>query len=91
MRPARALLCSGASEHTYNDTQRENELMGSVLWATDLDIFAARPGCTVKEIPSTFAQRRSGRTKRDLRAFAVSYVGTLRRLHALKREVERGR
>lgn len=51
----------------------------------------ARPGYTVKEIPSTFAQRRSGRTKRDLRAFAVSYVGTLRRLHALKREVERGR
>ncbi len=40
LRPARALLCSGASEHTYNDTQRENELMGSVLWATDLDIFA---------------------------------------------------
>ncbi len=51
----------------------------------------ARPGYTVKEIPATFAQRRSGRTKRDLRAFAVSYVGTLRRLHALKREVERGR
>ena len=30
----------GESENTYNDTQEENEFMGPVLWATDLDIFA---------------------------------------------------
>lgn len=30
----------GESENTYNDTERENEFMGPVLWATDLDIFA---------------------------------------------------
>lgn len=35
--------------------------------------------------------RGSEGSRPDLRAFAVSYVGTLRRLHALKREVERGR
>ena len=51
----------------------------------------SRDGYTVKEIPSTFGQRKSGKTKRDLRAFALSYVSTLRRLHALKRSVEKGR
>lgn len=30
----------GESENTYNDTAQENEFMGPVLWATDLDIFA---------------------------------------------------
>lgn len=44
----------------------------------------------VKEIPSLFAQRRSGKTKRDLRKFAISYLHTLHRLRKLKREVERG-
>jgi dolichol-phosphate mannosyltransferase len=51
----------------------------------------SRDSYVVKEIPSTFGQRKSGKTKRDLRAFALSYVSTLRRLHALKRSVEKGR
>ncbi len=49
----------------------------------------SREGYSVKEIPSTFSQRRSGKTKRDLRAFALSYVATLKRLHALKRQMAR--
>ena len=51
----------------------------------------SRERYTVKEIPSAFGQRKSGKTKRDLRKFAVSYVGTLYRLRRLKREVERMR
>jgi dolichol-phosphate mannosyltransferase len=39
----------------------------------------------VLEIPFTFEARKEGRTKRDLVAFTVSYLGTLRRLRRLKK------
>lgn len=44
-----------------------------------------RPGYRIKELPFTFEKRREGHTKRNLAAFAVSYAGTLVRLHRLKR------
>jgi dolichol-phosphate mannosyltransferase len=47
-------------------------------------------GSTVKEIPFTFEQRKAGKTKRDLVSFAVTYVTTLGRLYALKRQARRG-
>lgn len=50
---------------------------------------AYHPTYRVKEIPSTFGKRRAGRTKRNLVTFAIGYVGTLRRLHRLKRDIER--
>lgn len=45
----------------------------------------SRPVYRIKELPFTFEKRKAGYTKRDLVAFAVSYVGTLIRLHRLKR------
>lgn len=47
------------------------------------------PGYRVLEIPSTFERRKAGKTKRDLAAFAVGYVWTIRRLRRLKREAAR--
>jgi dolichol-phosphate mannosyltransferase len=44
----------------------------------------ADPSLRVLELPTTFARRRKGETKRDLRAFAVSYLATLRRLRRLQ-------
>jgi len=49
----------------------------------------ARPGYRVKEIPFTFEKRKAGKTKRNLLRFALSYVGTLRRLARLKRQARR--
>jgi dolichol-phosphate mannosyltransferase len=44
------------------------------------------PTYRVKEIPFYFEKRKAGKTKRNLVAFAVSYLGTLFRLGRLKRE-----
>lgn len=41
----------------------------------------------IKETPSTFERRKAGKTKRQLVTFALGYVGTLRRLLALKRKI----
>ncbi|MEI6321700.1 MAG: glycosyltransferase [bacterium] len=39
---------------------------------------------TVLEVPFTFGTRKAGKTKRDLGAFALSYLSTLWRLYRLK-------
>jgi dolichol-phosphate mannosyltransferase len=49
------------------------------------------PDYLVKEVPITFERRKAGKTKRDLVAFAIGYVTTLRRLRKIKREAMRGR
>lgn len=43
----------------------------------------------VLEVPATFARRRHGETKRDLLAFAASYLATLRRLHRFRQQALR--
>ncbi|MDE1171697.1 MAG: glycosyltransferase [Verrucomicrobium sp.] len=43
-------------------------------------------GYRVKEIPFNFEKRKEGKTKRNLLAFAASYLTTLARLHQLKRK-----
>lgn len=45
----------------------------------------SRAGYRMLELPFTFEKRKAGQTKRDLVAFAFGYVGTLVRLHRLKR------
>ena len=40
----------------------------------------------IKEVPFTFQKRREGKTKRDLVAFALTYMVTLYRLHRIRRE-----
>lgn len=45
----------------------------------------SRAGYRMLELPFTFEKRKAGQTKRDLVAFAFGYVGTLMRLHRLKR------
>jgi dolichol-phosphate mannosyltransferase len=40
---------------------------------------------SILELPFTFQTRKEGRTKRDLVAFMFSYMGTLRRLHRLRK------
>lgn len=50
----------------------------------------ARPDYRVKEIPFTFEKRKAGKTKRNLGKFALSYLGTLRRLARLKRRAKKG-
>ena len=47
------------------------------------------PSYRILEIPFTFCQRRSGETKRNLVAFAISYVATLWQLWKLKRDTAR--
>lgn len=42
----------------------------------------------ITEIPFTFEERKAGKTKRKLFAFAVSYVAVLWRLYQLRRRVE---
>jgi len=54
-----------------------------------LKLSLRKPDLSILEIPFTFKTRREGHTKRDLVAFGVGYLGTLRRLHQLKR-AERG-
>ena len=44
------------------------------------------PGYRLKEVPFVFEQRKAGKTKRKLLVFAIGYVGTLLRLHRLKRK-----
>ena len=46
----------------------------------------SRPGYRLKEVPFVFEQRKAGRTKRKLVTFAIGYLGTLVRLHRLKRK-----
>lgn len=46
-------------------------------------------GYRMLELPFTFETRKAGQTKRDLVAFAFSYVGTLARLLRLKRQARR--
>jgi dolichol-phosphate mannosyltransferase len=43
------------------------------------------PGLSIQEIPFTFETRKAGKTKRDLFAFALGYIGTLSRLYRLKK------
>jgi dolichol-phosphate mannosyltransferase len=45
----------------------------------------------VKEVPMTFERRKAGKTKRDLVAFAIGYVTSLRRLRKIRRDALRGR
>ncbi|SDU14117.1 dolichol-phosphate mannosyltransferase [Verrucomicrobium sp. GAS474] len=47
------------------------------------------PAYRIKEIPFFFEQRNAGKTKRDLVAFAISYVTTLRQLWKLKHAASR--
>ncbi|MFN2476895.1 MAG: glycosyltransferase [Chthoniobacterales bacterium] len=51
----------------------------------------SRPGFRLKEVPFVFEKRKAGKTKRKLVAFAIGYVGTLLRLHRLKRKATRGK
>ncbi len=44
------------------------------------------PGLTIKEVPIEFKRRMLGESKRDLVAFASSYVATMRRLRKMKKE-----
>jgi dolichol-phosphate mannosyltransferase len=46
------------------------------------------PGYRICEVPSTFEERKAGKTKRKLLAFALSYIAVLRRLRRLRRKVE---
>jgi dolichol-phosphate mannosyltransferase len=48
-------------------------------------LVCGRVGYRVLEVPFVFGKRRAGTTKRDLFAFAMSYLGTLIRLWRLKR------
>ncbi len=43
----------------------------------------------IKEVPFTFKKRHAGKTKRDLLSFALNYLGTLCRLHRLKRKIKK--
>jgi dolichol-phosphate mannosyltransferase len=48
-------------------------------------------GYRIREVPFTFEERKAGRTKRKLFAFALSYLAVLWRLYRLRRRVETGR
>jgi dolichol-phosphate mannosyltransferase len=54
-------------------------------------LFFSRPGYRLKEVPFVFEQRRAGKTKRKLLVFAIGYIGTLVRLHRLKRKAVAGK
>lgn len=49
-----------------------------------IKLYFARKNYLIKEVPFTFEKRKSGKTKRKLFAFAISYGFTLIRLHRLK-------
>jgi len=49
------------------------------------------PGYRIHEVPSTFEERKAGKTKRRLVAFAFSYLAVLWRLWRLRRRVVKGR
>jgi len=49
-----------------------------------------RPDFRVREIPFTFGRRKAGRTKRDLMAFAFSYLATLARFYRLEKKFGKG-
>jgi dolichol-phosphate mannosyltransferase len=51
----------------------------------------SRPGFRLKEVPFVFEQRKAGKTKRKLVVFAIGYLGTLVRLHRLKRKAMSGK
>ena len=53
-------------------------------------LYFSRPGYRLKEVPFVFEQRKAGKTKRKLLPFAVGYLGTLVRLHRLKRKAVAG-
>ncbi len=46
------------------------------------------PGYRIHEVPFTFEERKAGKTKRKLFAFAISYLAVLWRLYKLRRKVE---
>lgn len=50
-----------------------------------------RPDFGVREIPFTFGRRKAGRTKRDLVAFAFSYLATLARFYRLEKRFGKNR
>jgi len=50
-----------------------------------------RPDFTVREIPFTFGRRKAGRTKRDLVAFALSYLATLARFYRMEKRFGQGK
>jgi dolichol-phosphate mannosyltransferase len=54
-----------------------------------VDLVFSRPAYSVKELPFTFGRRKAGQTKRDLWAFAWSYLATLIRLYRLKRRAQK--
>lgn len=78
---------------------RGDELRALTLECNHFDIveeilvklFFAQPGYKVKEIPFVFEQRKAGKTKRKLLAFAVGYVATLARLYRLKQKITRAK
>lgn len=47
-------------------------------------LYFSRPNYKLKELPFRFGKRKEGQTKRKLIPFAIGYLGTLRRLRALK-------
>jgi len=50
-----------------------------------------RPDFRVREIPFTFGRRKAGRTKRDLLAFASSYLATLVRFYRMEKKFGKNR
>lgn len=50
-----------------------------------------RPDFRVREIPFTFGRRKAGRTKRDLLAFALSYLATLARFYRMEKRFGKAR
>jgi len=53
-----------------------------------LKLSLRNPNFTILELPFTFKTRKEGRTKRDLWAFGLGYLGTLKRLYRLKKSSE---
>ena len=49
----------------------------------------SNPNYRIKEVPFTFEKRKAGTTKRQLLAFAIGYLATLRRLSRFKRQVRK--
>jgi dolichol-phosphate mannosyltransferase len=54
-------------------------------------LYFSRAGYRLKEVPFVFEQRKAGKTKRKLVVFAFGYLGTLMRLHRLKRKAVAGK
>jgi dolichol-phosphate mannosyltransferase len=49
------------------------------------------PGYRIKEVPITFEERKAGKTKRKLAAFALSYLAVLWRLRRLRHKIDNER